>query len=122
MSWSLETSNRFDKEFKKLDHYTQRIIKGWIVKNIAHADNPRAYGKALTGNFAGLSRYRIGDYRLIVEIQDDRFIILALSIGHRAIYAAKCKERGNFRAVSSQSIVRESRLRFSRDGDQSAVS
>lgn len=83
MNWRLETSKAFDKEFKKLDHYTQRIIKGWITKNLMEADNPRIHGKALTGNLAGLWRYRIGDYRLIAEIKDDRLSILAISIGHR---------------------------------------
>lgn len=83
MSWRLETSKAFDKEFKKLDHYTQKIIKGWVTKNLMEADNPRSYGKALTGNLAGLWRYRIGDYRLIASIKDDKFTILAISIGHR---------------------------------------
>ena len=83
MNWRLETSKAFDKEFKKLDHYTQRIIKGWITKNLMEDDNPRIHGKALTGNLAGLWRYRIGDYRLIAEIKDDKLSILAISIGHR---------------------------------------
>ncbi len=83
MNWRLETSKAFDKEFKKLDHYTQKIIKGWVIKNLMEADNPRSYGKALTGNLAGLWRYRIGDYRLIASIKDDKFTILAISIGHR---------------------------------------
>ena len=83
MRWTLQTSKRFDKDFKKLDRYTQRIIKGWITKHISGTENPRALGKALTGNLAALWRYRIGDYRLIVEIKDDRFVILALFIRHR---------------------------------------
>ncbi|MBE3061911.1 MAG: type II toxin-antitoxin system RelE/ParE family toxin, partial [Cutibacterium acnes] len=40
-------------------------------------------GKPLTGDLSGLWRYRIGDYRLICTLNDDRLIILALSIGHR---------------------------------------
>lgn len=83
MRWTLHTSKHFDKDFKKLDRYTQRIIKGWITKNIASAENPRAFGKPLTGNLAGLWRYRIGDYRLIAEIKDDCFVILALAVRHR---------------------------------------
>ena len=83
MKWRIETTKVFDKEFKKLDHYTQLIIKGWITKNLMETDNPRSYGKALTGNLAGLWRYRIGDYRLIAKIKDDKFTILTISIGHR---------------------------------------
>lgn len=86
MKWRIETTKLFDKEFKKLDHYTQLIIKGWITKNLMKTDNPRSYGKALTGNLAGLWRYRIGDYRLIAKIKDDKFTILTISIGHRREY------------------------------------
>lgn len=83
MSYHLETTARFDREFKKLDRYTQRMIKSWIVKNLEGCDNPRTHGKGLTANRKGQWRYRIGDYRLICQIQDDRLIILALTIGHR---------------------------------------
>lgn len=83
MKWHIETTKVFDKEFKKLDHYTQLIIKGWITKNLMKTDNPRSYDKALTGNLARLCRYRIGDYRLIAKIKDDKFTILTISIGHR---------------------------------------
>lgn len=83
MKYSINTTARFDKEFKKLDRYTQLMIKSWITKNIADTDNPRIHGKALVGNKSGYWRYRIGDYRLICEIIDNELIILALSIGHR---------------------------------------
>lgn len=83
MSYSVETTPRFDKEFKKLDRYTQRMIKGWIEKNLIGIENPRQYGKGLTANRSGQWRYRIGDYRLICQIDDGMLIILALSVGHR---------------------------------------
>lgn len=83
MKYNLRTTTGFDKEFKKLDRYTQRIIKSWIVKNLDECENPRAKGKALTGEKKGLWRYRIGDYRLICSIEDDELVILALSVGHR---------------------------------------
>lgn len=83
MSYSVETTARFDREFKKLDRYTQRILKGWIDKNLVGTDDPRRHGKALTADRSGQWRYRIGDYRLICRIDDGRLIILALSAGHR---------------------------------------
>lgn len=70
MKFSIETTERFDKEFRKLDRYTQRMMKSWI-------------GKGLTANRSGQWRYRIGDYRLICQIEDEKLIILALSVGHR---------------------------------------
>ena len=59
------------------------MIKSWIEKKLLCGENPRAFGKALTANRKGQWRYRIGDYRLICAIEDDRLVILALAIGHR---------------------------------------
>lgn len=81
MSYQVETTARFDKEFKKLDKYTQQMIKSWIVKNLQNCENPRAHGKGLTANKSGQWRYRIGDYRLLCLIQDQELIILALTVG-----------------------------------------
>ncbi|RRD95238.1 type II toxin-antitoxin system RelE/ParE family toxin [Clostridiales bacterium COT073_COT-073] len=83
MKYRLETTKRFDKEFSKLDGYTRQILKSWITKNLMDIENPRSIGKALVGNYAGQWRYRIGDYRLICQINDGELIILALSVGHR---------------------------------------
>ncbi len=83
MTYEVATTARFDKEFKKLDRYTQRMIKVWIEKNLVGCSNPRLHGKGLTANRSGQWRYRIGDYRLIADIQDDRLTILALTVGHR---------------------------------------
>lgn len=83
MSYRVRSTPTFDKDFKKLDRSTQRMIKAWIEKNLQGCKNPRARGKALTANRSGQWRYRIGDYRLICVIEDDELIILALSVGHR---------------------------------------
>lgn len=83
MTYKVRTSSRFDKEFKKLDKYTMKMIKVWIEKNLVNCENPRAHGKALTSNLKGKWRYRIGDYRLICLINDEELVILALTVGHR---------------------------------------
>ena len=83
MIYTVATTTRFDREFKKLDRYTQRMIKAWIDKNLIGCTYPRQYEKGLTANRSSQWRYRIGDYRLICEIQDNELIILALSVGHR---------------------------------------
>ena len=82
--YNVELSDRFIKEFRKLDKYTQKIIWAWIDKNLVDCENPRAHGKGLTANRSGQWRYRIGDYRLICLIEDERLVILALSVGHRS--------------------------------------
>ena len=81
--YKVELSDSFKKEFKKLDKYTQRIIRAWIDKNLVSCTNPRQHGRGLTANRSGQWRYRIGDYRLICVINDDKLIILALTVGHR---------------------------------------
>ena len=68
---------------RKFDKYTQNMIRAWINKNLVGTENPRLHGKGLTANRSGQWRYRIGDYRLICNINDNRLIILALSVGHR---------------------------------------
>ena len=83
MSDRVETTPRFDKEFKKLDRYTMKMLKAWIEKNLVNCENPRIHRKGLTANRSGQWRYRIGDYRLICQINDNKLVILALTVGHR---------------------------------------
>lgn len=82
MTYHLETTDRFERQFKKLDRYTQKMINAWLIKNLCNSQNPRAKGKALTDNRKGQWRYRIGDYRLICVFDDDKLVILAIEIGH----------------------------------------
>ena len=83
MSYTIKTTPRFDKEFKKLDRYTMRMIKAWIEKHLVNCEDPRIHGKGLTANRSGQWRYRIGVYRIICQINDTELVILALSVGHR---------------------------------------
>lgn len=71
------------KSFSKLDKYTQTMILNWIEKNLEGCNNPRLFGKPLSGDRKGQWRYRVGDYRIITLIQDNKLIILVIAIGHR---------------------------------------
>ncbi|HKM02125.1 MAG TPA: type II toxin-antitoxin system RelE/ParE family toxin [Sedimentibacter sp.] len=71
------------KQLKKMDDYTRKLIYAWIDKNVQGCNNPREQGKGLTANHSGQWRYRIGDYRIIAEIQDEKVIVLIVNIGHR---------------------------------------
>ena len=82
--YSLKTTKTFDKQFKKLDKSVQRTIISWIKKHLMNCENPRTFGKGLTYNSSGYWRYRIGNYRLICEIEDEELIIIAVSIAHRS--------------------------------------
>lgn len=81
--YDVELTERFKKEFRKLDKYTQKIIRAWINKHLMDCEDPHVLGKALTANLKGQWRYRIGDYRLICFIDDKKLVILALTVGHR---------------------------------------
>ena len=70
------------KALKKMDKHQALLIMGWIQKNLVNCTNPRMYRKGLTANRSGEWRYRIGDYRLIADINDETVTILMLHIGH----------------------------------------
>ena len=70
MTYQVETIARFDRESRKFDMYTQRMIKARIEKNLDECSNLRIHGKGLTANRSGQWRYRIGDYCLICEIYE----------------------------------------------------
>lgn len=83
ISYHVVLSENARKQLKKLDKHTAKLLVGWMRKNLEGCVNPRQHGKGLTANRSGQWRYRIGDYRLLAEIQDDKVIILVLSVGHR---------------------------------------
>jgi len=83
MVYKLEFSKRFDRQFSKLDKSTQRYIFNWLIKHLDNVENPRYSGKSLTSNKQGLWRYRIGNYRVIVDISDTNCVIIAVEVGHR---------------------------------------
>lgn len=83
MTYHVELTKRAIKDLKKLDKHTASLITGWLRKNLEGCENPRQHGKGLTANRSGQWRYRIGDYRIIADIQDDKILILVLNIGHR---------------------------------------
>lgn len=67
-----------------MDRYTAAMLLGWIRKNLEGCEDPRQHGKGLTANRSGQWRYRIGDYRLLAEIQEEKVVILVLQVGHRS--------------------------------------
>ena len=83
MKYKVEYTQQAIKQLKKLDKHTASLIYGWISKNLVGCENPHLHGKALTANHSGKWRYRIGDYRIIADIKDDKITILVLNIGHR---------------------------------------
>ena len=83
MAWTVEVSDFAEKQLRKLDRPIQRRLIDWLEDRIDSCKNPRHFGEPLRGEMAGLWRYRIGDYRIICEIQDQQLVVLALTVGHR---------------------------------------
>ena len=83
MQYKVIFTERAKKQLKKLDKHIAALIIGWLEKNIQNCENPRLHGKGLVENKSGKWRYRIGDYRVICEIQDKEIIVLVLEVGHR---------------------------------------
>ncbi len=82
MAYRVEFARDAEREFNNLDNSIKKRIAKFI-DSLETKENPKAQGKPLVENLKNLWRYRVGDYRLIAEIQDNRFIILMLCISHR---------------------------------------
>ena len=82
--YHVDYSTSAAKKLRKMDPGVRAMIMKWIDKNLMGTANPRTHGRALAGNLSGLWRYRVGSYRLIAEIHDDRLVILLLEVGHRS--------------------------------------
>ena len=83
MKYKVVFTDRAKKQLKKIDKHISSLIIGWLEKNIDGCENPRLHGKGLVENKSGQWRYRIGDYRVICEIQEEEIVVLVLEIGHR---------------------------------------
>jgi mRNA interferase RelE/StbE len=81
--WRVEFDRAADRDMRKLGVPAERLITRYLRERIAVADDPRRFGHALTGDLKGLWRYRVGDYRIVASIEDDRFVVLVVTVGHR---------------------------------------
>jgi mRNA interferase RelE/StbE len=83
VNWVYRFDARALKELKKLGRQAQEQIIVYLDKRIAGPADPRRFGKALKADLAGLWRYRVGDYRILCQIQDREVVVLVIAIGHR---------------------------------------
>lgn len=72
---------------RKIDEQSRRRIKAYLENHIANVNNPRNFGKVLKGAYAEFWRYRVGQYRILCQIDDSSLIVLVIRVGHRsAVY------------------------------------
>ncbi|MBX7120922.1 MAG: type II toxin-antitoxin system RelE/ParE family toxin [Opitutaceae bacterium] len=85
MSWGYRFGESAKRELKKLDKQAQKEIISYLDQRIATHEDPRRFGKPLRASLAGLWRYRVRDYRLVCQIQDNVLLVLVVAVGHRKI-------------------------------------
>ena len=84
MAWIIKYSDSARKQLKKLDKQSAIRILDFMDERISESGNPRSIGKVLTGPKLGTYwRYRVGDYRIICDIQDGQLCVLVIEIGNR---------------------------------------
>lgn len=84
MAWLIEFEAEAEKELKKLDKQVARRIIKFLRERVAALDNPRSIGAALAGSTLGTYwKYRVGDYRIIADIQDRRLCVQVVRLGNR---------------------------------------
>ena len=84
MAYRIEFSEDAGKQLKKLDKETRERLLRFMLERIGKLEDPRSVGEALKGATLGeLWKYRVGDWRLVSLIEDERVVVLVLKIGHR---------------------------------------
>jgi mRNA interferase RelE/StbE len=81
--WDVEFDPDALRDLRKLGSDAERLILKYLRTRIATANDPRRFGHALGHDLKGLWRYRIGDYRVVALIEDDKFTVLVVTVGHR---------------------------------------
>ena len=83
MTWTVEFDDAAAKELRKLDRKAQGDILRYFRERIATDEDPRRFGKPLSGELTGLLRYRMREYRMICNIEDNKLIVLVVRVSHR---------------------------------------
>lgn len=84
MTWQIEFDELAKKELTKLDRQTAQRLLDFLKDRVLSRKDPRSMGQALRGSKLGeFWKYRVGDYRIIVSIEDDKMIVLVLRVGNR---------------------------------------
>ncbi|MBA1203446.1 type II toxin-antitoxin system RelE/ParE family toxin [Pseudomonas capeferrum] len=84
MAWTIESTNTAVSQLRKLDRQAAKRILDFMDERTGKRKDPRSIGKALGGPQGGLWRYRVGDFRVIYDIQDGALRVLVVQPGHRS--------------------------------------
>ena len=90
--WAIEYTETAYKAFLALGSQNAKRIKKYLDERIATEEDPRRFGESLKANLSGFWKYRIGDFRVIVDIQEEKLVVLVVRVGHRStVYQARRK-------------------------------
>jgi mRNA interferase RelE/StbE len=82
--WRIEVNEVAERSFLKLDKTVRERIFRFFHERIEPSDDPKTLAENLTGELRGLWRFRVGDYRIICDIQREVQIVAVLEVGHRS--------------------------------------
>jgi mRNA interferase RelE/StbE len=84
LAWTIEFDAGAKKDLSRLDPQMARRITAFLLQRVASLDNPRSMGQPLQGSTLGAFwRYRLGDYRIVCDLQDDKIVVLVLRVADR---------------------------------------
>ena len=83
MAWTIRYTETARSQLRKFDKQTAQRIVDYMDERVARLENPRDIGKALSGPLGGLWRYRVGDCRIICDLQDQVLCVLVMRVGNR---------------------------------------
>jgi mRNA interferase RelE/StbE len=83
-AWTIELSDRAKRQLRKFDRSVSKRLTQYLQQRVGTLGNPRQLGKALQGELGDYWSYRVGDYRILCDIRDDKLIVLVVAIGHRS--------------------------------------
>jgi len=83
MNYEVIYTKKAVKSLRKIDKEQQKLIVSWIEKNLVDTEDPKTIGKPLKGTLNEFWRYRVGNYRILAEINDNELKIIVVNVGHR---------------------------------------
>jgi len=83
MPWTIEYLQSAKKGAKKLSPQNRKKVRAFLEERIASMEDPRQLGKPLKGTLSEFWRYRVGDFRILCQLQDQKLVVLVVRIAHR---------------------------------------
>jgi mRNA interferase RelE/StbE len=83
MAWTFEFTPNAQKQLDDLDKTISRRILKFLYERAGQLENPRQIGDRLQGTLSKFWKYRVGDYRIICSMEDEKLVVVVVRIGHR---------------------------------------